>query len=91
MARFHLHQHRDGSVLLDDEGGEYAFLEDAIGDAAQSAREIMADRLRSAQSVGGSEIHVCDDTGRVVSTVRFDDVIAGKPFPQAPPLARDDW
>jgi hypothetical protein len=91
MPRFHLHQYRDGAVVVDEEGGEYACLEDALGDAAQSAREIMADRLCRAEPISGSEIHVCDDTGRVLSTVLFDDVMAGKPFPPAPPLARDDW
>jgi hypothetical protein len=88
MPRFHLHQHRDGAVVVDDEGGEYASLEDAVEDAAQSAREIMADRLRQGEPIDGSEFHIMNEAGRIIAVVTFGDVAAGKPFPPAPALAR---
>jgi hypothetical protein len=84
MPRYHLHQHTGGKVIPDEEGVDLASLDDAIGEAAQAAREIMADRLRRAEPADGAEFRIVSETGNLLATVQFEDILAGKPFPKAP-------
>jgi hypothetical protein len=39
MPRFHLHQHTGNKVIRNEEGIDLASLDDAIGEAAQAARD----------------------------------------------------
>jgi hypothetical protein len=89
MPRFHLHQHRDNGVILDEEGGEYRSLEDAIGEAAQAAREMLADCIRSGEPLGRREFHIVDEAGGTAAVVSFDDVLAAGSFPPPPPGSSD--
>jgi hypothetical protein len=91
MPHFHLHQHKNGEVILDEEGASYPTLDDAVGDAAQSARELMAARLRAGAPLDHSEFHIADEAGKVVALVTFRDVLAGEPYPPAPPIGHEDW
>ncbi|MCU1326787.1 MAG: hypothetical protein JWN34_2157 [Bryobacterales bacterium] len=90
MPQFRLHQYSRGQVVVDEEGARYTCLEAAIGEAAEAAREIMADRLRRAEAADGSEFHITDEADQVVAVIKFEDVLAGKQFPPAPPIGQDD-
>lgn len=65
---------RDAAGLLteDPEGQEFRTLDDAIAEAEASAREMMADALRSNASVEiENVIDIVNDEGTVVASVSF--------------------
>ncbi len=72
MPRYYLHV-RDGSEVTEDPDGEV--FEDpslAIAEATETARELMAVRLRSGQPLGiGREIIIADESSNVVANVPF--------------------
>jgi hypothetical protein len=75
MARYFFHI-RDGDALIcDEEGQELADLEAVHWEAKQSAREIIAERLRGAHKLGGDLIEVEDENGTIIEIVKFSDLV----------------
>lgn len=78
MPRYFLHV-QDGFDLLEDpEGAEFQDVAAAEHEAAQAARDLMAERLRSGAPLGlRREMVICNETGAVISTVPFASTIQG--------------
>lgn len=73
MPRYHLLT-RCGDVLLpDDEGEEYSSLDEARTEALESARELMAERLRSGRplNVANSSMEIYGEDGALRCIVPF--------------------
>jgi hypothetical protein len=62
----------EGVELDDDEA--------AKAEAVRTAREIMADGILEGLDRTGWISRVCDDTGRVVATVKFSDLVQRRGF-----------
>jgi hypothetical protein len=61
-----------GELTKDPEGQDFETLEDAIAEAEASAREIMADSLRSNEPIEiDNVIDIADEHGIVVASVSF--------------------
>jgi hypothetical protein len=75
MSRFYFHI-RDGEGLVpDEEGMDLLDLEAAKNEAVISAREIMANNLRSGRPLNGQWFEIVNEAGDIVATVKFKDVI----------------
>ena len=68
---------RSGDVLnKDPEGEEHDTLASAENEAIQSAREIMAEAVKSGRSTAkGKVFELTDVKGQVLSSIAFDDVL----------------
>ena len=65
-----------GDVTIDPDGGEFDTLDEAEAEARATARDLMADALRSALPVGLDRvIEVVDETGEIVASVGFEKAI----------------
>jgi hypothetical protein len=72
MHRYFLHIRNGTELLADHDGQEFDDVAAAEQEAAQSARDLMAECLRLAQPLGlGREMVICDDAGSVVAKVPF--------------------
>lgn len=70
---FHI---RDGySLITDPDGTELDCLATATEEARQHAREMLAEKLKSGQSVNGQVFEIADETGEIVGRVAFRDVL----------------
>lgn len=75
MRRFYFHI-RDGSGLIEDpDGSDLPDLDAARAEALASAREILANRLRSGEVLDGQSIEITDAAGEVLATVPLKDAI----------------
>jgi len=84
MPRFFMHQRSGEIVIADLEGGQYVDLADAMDDAKQAAREIMAQRVLAGKPLGHSVFQITDDAGRIVNTMPFQTALADLAIPTAP-------
>ncbi|TXN21780.1 MULTISPECIES: DUF6894 family protein [Methylobacterium] len=67
MPRYFLHI-REGAELIEDaEGMELPSLEAARAEALESARCILADRVRNGRPIGRGTVEVTDETGAVLA------------------------
>ena len=65
-----------GDVTIDPDGQEFDTLHEAEAEARATARDLMADALRSALPVGLDRvIEVADETGEIVVSVAFEKAI----------------
>ena len=65
-----------GDVTIDPDGQEFDTLHEAEAEAHATARDLMADALRSALPVGLDRvIEVADETGEIVASVAFEKAI----------------
>jgi hypothetical protein len=72
---FHI---RDGETLIvDEEGIPFPTLDAARAEAARSVREMLAEQLRTGEEVNGQVIKIADESGAVVETLAFTDVLQG--------------
>lgn len=79
MPRYFLHfkegpdHFKEGpDVIIDPEGQEFADLSAAHHEAAEVARDLMAERLRSGQPLGlGHEVIIANEYGDALATVVF--------------------
>ena len=74
MPCFHLNI-RDGEDVIDEEGQEYASLDDARLAAVTSARELMAADIRTGLLSLDDRIEITDPAGALLATVRFRDTV----------------
>jgi hypothetical protein len=75
MPKFYFHI-VDGTELIEDpDGSELADLETARAEALQSARHLLADKVRAGQVVDGQRFEIRDADGHLLATVPFRDAI----------------
>lgn len=66
---------RDGFDVVDEEGQEFASLDDARCAAVASARDLMAADIRTGQLSLDERIEITDPAGAIVATVCFRDAV----------------
>jgi hypothetical protein len=65
-----------GDTTVDPDGEDFDTLDQAEAEAKATARDLMADALRSALPVGLDRvIEVVDDAGEIVASVTFEEAI----------------
>jgi len=69
MPRFFLHIRHGDELIEDVEGQELVDLDSARNEAAASAREILAERVKSGVPTDGVQVDVCNESGTVLATV----------------------
>jgi len=85
--RSFLHIITDLERLPDPDGGDFGDLEEAVREAEQSARDLMADELRAGRPLPlGWRVQIVDEDGAVRATVKFADLLgsAARPNGSAP-------
>jgi uncharacterized protein DUF6894 len=75
MPRFFLHVRSNGHSVIDREGTEFADLEAALREAVRGAREIVAARIQSGETIEDEVIDVTDSDGVTVASVRLIDQV----------------
>jgi hypothetical protein len=75
MARYFFHLYND-LTAMDEEGRECPDLASARENAVREAREIMLDTLLAGRIDLSHRIDIADETGAVVASVAFRDVVA---------------
>lgn len=85
MARYLLHLHYCGKLVLDEEGQEFPNLEAAVERAQVEARDLLAGEVKEGKLCLGCQIEVVEEsTGRAVivpfsATVQLESAIEEKP------------
>lgn len=74
MARYFLHI-QDGRYIADDEGSEFASLDEAVQEAIQSARSILREAVWVGRLPLGERIDIADESGTVLRTVPFREAV----------------
>jgi uncharacterized protein DUF6894 len=75
MSRFYFH-FRDGSRLIHDvEGAEFPSADQAREEALSSAREVLANAVRSGKDVGADALVVIDERGDEITLVPFSEAL----------------
>lgn len=75
LTRYFFHI-RDGDVLIEDpDGSDFVSVEEARAEAILSARDLLAERLRSGGVLDGQTIEITDLNGTVVAIVPLRDAI----------------
>lgn len=73
--RFYLNMRLRGTLIDDPDGEEFASLAEAREEAVQSAREIMAEALKSGRPLGGWTFEISDEAGNVMLTLPFEEAL----------------
>src|SRR5262245_63903936 len=75
--RFFIHVFNGSQTISDPEGGEFPHLDAAVAEAAQGARDLIADQLRRGNPVPARwEAHVADENGAVLEVIPFAALVA---------------
>ena len=69
MSRFYFHVQAQGQVVLDHEGTDLPDLSAAQCEAMQSAREVLADAIKSGKSEVAKAFLIADEAGRALAVV----------------------
>jgi hypothetical protein len=75
MGRYYFHVQCDDGLIEDPEGSEFADESAAFEEAAQSARAILVDALKSRREPSGCSVLIADEQGHQVGVVRLADVL----------------
>ena len=76
--RFYIHVVANGERVIDEDGSDFADLAAARHEAVASAREIMAERLRTAQIIPADfSLIITDAQGDTVGNLSMRDVAFG--------------
>ncbi len=75
MPRLHLHIHDGAGLIQDEEGREFASIDDARQSAVQSARELLSEELAQGLLKLAGWIEIADAQGRFLDRVSFRDVV----------------
>ena len=75
MKRYYFNIRDDGSTVMDEEGEEHASLEEARQSAVDAIKELAAARIRTGEVIGNTVLDVCDETGGVLKSISFRQVI----------------
>lgn len=74
MTRFYLHI-AAGRLIRDEEGEEFATLDDAVGEAIQSARSLLREAIREGRLPLNDRIEITDERGHLIRTVPFREAV----------------
>lgn len=69
MQRYYFHIRRGDTVTQDLEGSEFASIKDAEHYAIQSAREILAAKVKAGEVIDGDRFEITDESGKIALTV----------------------
>jgi hypothetical protein len=75
MPRFYLHIHNSLGFAPDEEGRELADVERARDEAVKGARSLLSEEVSEGQLDLRGRIEVTDEQGKLVSVVKFEDVL----------------
>jgi hypothetical protein len=75
MPRFFFHVREGADLSRDREGQELANAEAARGEAVNTGREMLGEKLLHGGSFNARQIEIADETGRVVDVVHERDVL----------------
>lgn len=75
MPRFYFHIVSGDTVIEDPDGSELPDLDTARAEALQSARHLLADKVRNGEIVDGQRFEIRNGTGDLLATVAFRDAI----------------
>ncbi|GGG05945.1 MULTISPECIES: DUF6894 family protein [Rhizobium] len=75
MIRFYFHIREGDRLFKDPEGAEFQNVETARAEAVRSARELLSQRVLNGEEIDGQSFELTDDSGAVVDTVKFRDVL----------------
>lgn len=75
MSRYFFHLRQEGSTVLDEEGDDFATLEEARASAVTAVRELIAARIKTGNSVSDEYMDVTDEAGEVRLSLSFHDVV----------------
>jgi hypothetical protein len=75
MPVYYLNIREHEQIAADQEGIDLPDLEAAKAEAQASAREILADALKSNTKVDGKVIEIADETGTIVGSVTLRDML----------------
>lgn len=75
MPKFYFHIVSGDTVIEDPDGSELANLDVARAEALQSARHLLADKVRNGEVVDGQRFEIRNSTGDLLATVAFRDAI----------------
>ena len=77
MARYFFHLLGPGeSVLRDEEGQEFASIEDAEQEALESIREILSESALDGTGPAGRSLQIADEQGTVLKSLLYSDAVA---------------
>lgn len=71
MPRLLLHTRNGDNLVWDEEGSQYASLEEARDEAVIAAREVLAERMRLGKPMGDGRFEITDETGALVLMLPF--------------------
>jgi hypothetical protein len=71
MATFFIHIHTPTSIILDTEGFEFASYAEALSEATESARELMADAVLEGLDISDRHMEITNKEGAVLGRVPF--------------------
>ena len=69
MARFYFHLRKIGQLVADDEGLEFPNKWEALREAQQSARELLANAIKSGKDTVPEAFVIADEQGREIATL----------------------
>lgn len=75
MPRFYFHIVDGATVIEDPDGSDLPDLESALAEALQSARHLLADKVRAGDIVDGQRFEIRDEAGALLATLPFRDAI----------------
>ena len=75
MPKFFINYQRGDLIALDDEGQDYPGLEEARSAALASARELLADNIRSATRVPLDAVIITNESGVELMMISAKDVL----------------
>ncbi|MBB6219530.1 DUF6894 family protein [Rhizobium leguminosarum] len=75
MPKFYFNIRRGERLELDEEGTEFASLEEACAGALEAAREILAEAILTRQSVDGDSFEIASEDGTLLAMIPFSSVI----------------
>jgi hypothetical protein len=76
MPRYFFDIVDDAGVTRDPEGSELSSPAAAMEEARATAREMLADSLRAGRTVDGRRFDITNESGQVIGTFRFRDLLA---------------
>ena len=69
----HIRDHRQ--TTLDEEGDDFACLDDAKSSAIEAVREMASARIKSGLIIEDEHLDLCDEAGTVLVSLSFCDVV----------------
>ncbi|CDZ33893.1 Hypothetical protein NGAL_HAMBI1145_20330 [Neorhizobium galegae bv. officinalis] len=78
MTRYFFHIRRNGETVLDEEGGEFASLDDARISAVNAVRELVAAKIKRGLMILNDHMEVRDEADALQLVISFHEVIEGQ-------------